>query len=291
MNKIFLIIFLLFFGMNLFSIEQPEMVFVKGGTFIMGITAGGDSDERPAHKVTVDSFYISKYEITHKQFIEFLNDAGVSDDGEYNDHEVIDLDDRDCAIGYKNGRYYFKGSLHAESEDCPVIEVTFYGATEFCNWLSKKARLTSTYEGEEEEIRCNFQANGYRLPTEAEWDFAARGGIKSRGYKFSGSEEAGLVAWHLDNAGKKTHEVGQKLPNELGIYDMSGNVWEWCWDYKNTYTIDAQTNPTGPAKGSRRVRRGGSWAYGAKFVRCFFRRFSIPEYGNSDLGFRIVRSK
>lgn len=128
----------------------------------------------------------------------------------------------------------------------------------------------------------------FRLPTEAEWEYAARGGSKSRGFKYSGSNNLDEVAWHKDNSGKKTHPVARKRPNELGLYDMSGNVWEWCSDWYGSYSNSAQTNPTGPNTGSDRVRRGGSWSYNAWFCRVSDRYFNYPSFRYYCLGFRLV---
>ena len=108
----------------------------------------------------------------------------------------------------------------------------------------------------------------FRLPTEAEWEYAARGGNKSKGYKYSGSNNIGDVAWCYDNSSETTHEVGTKAPNELGLYDMSGNVWEWCSDWYGRYSSSAQSNPTGPSSGSFRVFRGGSWIGSARALPC-----------------------
>ena len=128
----------------------------------------------------------------------------------------------------------------------------------------------------------------FRLPTEAEWEYAARGGNQSLHYKYSGSGNIGNVAWYYDNSGSSTHAVGTKSPNELGIYDMSGNVWEWCSDWYGGYSAGAQTNPQGPSSGSHRVLRGGSWDYGARRCRVSYRNSYDP--GNSDIfnGLRLV---
>ena len=131
----------------------------------------------------------------------------------------------------------------------------------------------------------------FRLPTEAEWEYAARGGKKSRGYQYSGSNTLGDVAWYYDNSGNKTHAVGTKQPNELGIYDMTGNVWEWCQDWYDSYSSSPQTNPTGAASGSGRVRRGGGWFYSAGFCRSSFRGYYTPDYRFSILGLRLVLSE
>ena len=128
----------------------------------------------------------------------------------------------------------------------------------------------------------------FRLPTEAEWEYAARGGNESTGYKYSGSNTIGNVAWYYDNGGSKTHAVGTKQANELGIYDMSGNVWEWCSDWYDSYGSSSQTNPTGAASGSYRVLRGGSWNYNAMFCRVSLRSGYYPDYGNDGRGLRLV---
>ena len=131
----------------------------------------------------------------------------------------------------------------------------------------------------------------FRLPTEAEWEYAARGGNRCQGYQYSGSNILGDVAWYCDNSGYKTHAVGTKAPNELGIYDMSGNVWEWCQDWKGDYSSNAQTNPTGPSSGSYRVSRGGSWGVSAWSCRVAFRNSSTPDFRARYLGLRLALSQ
>ena len=128
----------------------------------------------------------------------------------------------------------------------------------------------------------------FRLPTEAEWEFAARGGNKSQGFKYSGSNTLSNVAWYDDNSSNKTHPVATKAPNELGIYDMSGNVWEWCNDWCGDYTSASQTNPTGPNSGSYRVFRGGSWYNRARHCRVSNRYYLSPSYRDNDLGLRLA---
>jgi formylglycine-generating enzyme required for sulfatase activity len=131
----------------------------------------------------------------------------------------------------------------------------------------------------------------FRLPTEAEWEFAARGGNNSKHYQYSGSNSLEDVAWYGDNSGSTTHDVATKQANELGIYDMSGNVWEWCQDWYGNYSSSAQTNPTGPSSGSTRVLRGGSWDFDARVCRSSFRDYGSPFFGYCFLGFRLALSE
>ena len=193
-----------------------QMVYVQGGTFMMGATSeqgsDADDDEKPVHKVTLSSYHISKYEITQAQWKAVMGENPS----------------------------YFKG------DNLPVENITWYEAKEFCDKLSEKT------------------GKKYALPTEAQWEFAARGGVKSKGYKYSGSNDLGTVSWYYENSidhygDHSTHAVGTKAPNELGIYDMSGNVWEWCASRYGSYSSDAITDPAGPNSGSIRVIRGGGW--------------------------------
>ena len=159
---------------------------------------------------------------------------------------------------------YFTG------DNLPVERVSWNDIQEF---ISKLNQMTG---------------NTYRLPTEAEWEYAARGGNQSGGYKYSGSNRLGDVAWYDSNSGSKTHPVGSKAPNELGIYDMSGNVWEWCQDWYGSYSSNAQTNPEGAYSGSSRVLRGGSWYSFARLCRVSNRNYHNPYYGRGNFGFRLV---
>ena len=155
-------------------------------------------------------------------------------------------------------------------DNLPVENVSWNDCQDFINKLNQLTGLK------------------FRLPTEAEWEFAARGGKQSKGYKYSGSDNAKNIAWYEKNSGSKPHQVGTKEPNELGIYDMSGNVGEWCGDWYGRYSSSAQTNPTGPSSGSSRVLRGGSWYYLARHCRVSFRTCNYPS-GRSDFsGFRVV---
>ncbi|MGM9795318.1 MAG: formylglycine-generating enzyme family protein [Candidatus Aphodosoma sp.] len=164
---------------------------------------------------------------------------------------------------------YFAGNNN------PVEQVSYTDCIEFIN------KLNEMFSG---------QLNGmkFALPTEAQWEFAARGGNKSRGYKYSGSSFIGDVAWDGNNSDSKTHPVAQKKPNELGLYDMSGNVWEWCRDWYGSYSSSPQINPMGPTSGSYRVFRGGSWYFNASSCRVSYRGSGYPSYRYNYLGFRLA---
>ena len=153
---------------------------------------------------------------------------------------------------------------------------------EYVSWYECKEFITNLN---------NLTGMNFRLPTEAEWEYAARGGNKSQGYKYSGGNTIGNVAWYWDNSGSATHNVKTKSPNELGTYDMSGNVWEWCEDWYGNYSSGSQTNPTGPSTGSYRVLRGGSWINYAKYCRVSHRSSINPDYRFNDYGFRLVLSQ
>ena len=137
----------------------------------------------------------------------------------------------------------------------------------------------------------SYTGRNFRLPTEAEWEFAARGGNYSRHYKYSGSNDIDDVAWYIDNSNKRPHPVGTKQANELGLYDMSGNVGEWCSDWDGSYSSYSQTNPTGPNSGSFRVHRGGFWRYNARYCRTPERSSKTPDYCVNYIGLRLVLSK
>ena len=160
-----------------------------------------------------------------------------------------------------------------KGDDLPVEKVSWNDCQEF---ISKLNSLTG---------------RKFRLPSEAEWEYAARGGKKSRGYQYSGSSNISDVAWYWENSAKKTHPVGTKQANELGLYDMSGNVWEWCQDWHGSYVSSPQMNPTGANSGLYRVWRGGSWYYGAWHCRSSNRSYAIPNYRDRYLGLRLVLSE
>jgi formylglycine-generating enzyme len=181
-------------------------------------------------------------------------------------------------------------SKNRDSMDQPVDTVGWAEAASFCNALSWAFGLEPCYEISDKGLKCDFAKKGYRLPTEAEWEFAARGGKLSRGYKYSGSQDAEPVGWHSANAAAKSHPVKQKQANELGLFDMSGNLWEWCWDVFASYKPGAQTDPKGEAEGSARVLRGGGYDMGPGFMRTSLRDSKDQGYKGAAIGFRLART-
>ena len=249
----------------------PGMILVKAGSFEMGST-GGRADEQPVHPVTISKdFHIGKNEVTFDEYDTFCETTA-----RYNKP-----DDR----GTGRGKH-------------PVVGVTWQEAIDYCNWRSEAEGLTPCYSGKGKVTVCDFAANGYRLPTEAEWEYAARGAQESNSYRFAGSNDPQAVAWYVDNANETFHPVGEKEPNELGIYDMSGNSFEWCWDWylKDYYARSPETDPSAsdlPKVDSPwdlvRVRRSGSWSETVEHIRITARSFDSPSYAGSN-GFRLVRN-
>jgi formylglycine-generating enzyme required for sulfatase activity len=259
--------FFLFFCFSVALLFSQNMVFVEGGTFQMGSTTG-DNDEKPVHTVTVKSFYMGKYEVSQKEWTAVMGTTITQQ--------------RDMA----NKSWPLKG----ESDNHPIYYVNWYEAVEYCNKLSLKDGLAPAYRGSGDTVICDFNATGYRLPTEAEWEYAARGGNKGpTAYEYSGGNSVDGVAWYNGNSGGTTHPVGTKQPNSLGLYDMSGNVWEWCWDWYGSYSNGNQTDPAGASSVAYRVFRGGSWFTDAAYVRSAYRAYGTPSARNSSLGFRLVR--
>ena len=163
---------------------------------------------------------------------------------------------------------------YSKRDNLPVEQVSWHDCQTF---IEKLNSLLSNELG----------GKHFALPTEAQWEFAARGGNQSQGYKYAGNNEIDDVAWYSDNSGFRSHPVAKKQPNELGLYDMSGNVWEWCQDWYGNYSSDAQTNPNGPADGESRVKRGGGWGDCHFYCRVASRDYNEPDYSNNDLGLRL----
>jgi formylglycine-generating enzyme len=264
-----------------------NMVFIEGGNFQMGdYFEEGMTNEEPVHSVTLSSFYMSKFLVTQKEWTEHMP-AGTYDYG--------------------------------QGDDYPAYGLSWYGAVKYCNLRSIAEKLTPVYsiDGSADPADwggvpsgqnavwdgavCDWSANGYRLPTEAEWEYAARGGIHyTDRYRYSGCHETDDLtnyAWYSgNNSPYGSKPVGTKLSNQIGLYDMSGNLFEWCWDwYSDLYyqECDEQetvTDPYGPFPGEDRVLRGGVWNFDASESRVSFRNFHGPSYKYGSFGFRIVRT-
>jgi formylglycine-generating enzyme required for sulfatase activity len=217
---------------------------------------GGDnySNEKPVHQVTVSAFYIGKYEVTQREWQEVMGSNPRS----------------------------FKG------DNLPVEKVSWLDVIEYCNRRSVREGRTPAYTVNGTSVSWNRNADGYRLPTEAEWEYAARGGSGAVTVSYSGSNNIDAVAWYSGNSGNKTHPVGTKQPNSFGLYDMSGNVLEWCWDWYGSYPSGRQTDPVGIASGSGRVVRGGSWGDLASVCALSYRNYFSPDIRYSNLGFRVA---
>ena len=228
-----------------------KMIWVEGGDFLMGCTSEQSDcydDEQNVRRVTVDGFYIGMLEVTQSQWEKVMGTSV------YQQRDKADTSWPMRGVGSDNPMYY----------------VSWEEATEFCRLLSNKTGKT------------------YTLPTEAQWEYAARGGKKNEGTKYAGSNSIDAVAWYRYNSGESTHPCGTKRANALGIYDMSGNVWEWCKDWYSSYMSYDTNNPTGPSSGSYRVYRGGSWYDGAGYCRVTNRNHYSPGNRGYNLGFRVV---
>ena len=219
----------------------------------------------------VNDFIITKYEITFEQYDTYVTEIN-------NQNEVPSPEDE--GWGRKTR---------------PVMNVNWYDAVKFCNWLSGKDNLTPAYTIDGTEVTCDWNADGWRLPTEAEWEYAARGGQNKRDFIYSGGNEIGDVAWYKENSdtdgkGVRSQPVGGRKINDLGIADMSGNVWEWCWDRYGNYNLEYEIDPTGPATDPGRVFRGGSYNHPSQSLRLANRSKAPADFSSSMSGFRLVRS-
>jgi formylglycine-generating enzyme required for sulfatase activity len=248
----------------------PKMMPIKGGEFTMG-SEGGESDEKPPHRVQVSDFQMAETETTWWQYGLYV----TAREGEV---------DMPSAPGW------------GISGDNPVVNVSWYAAIEYANWLSGRMGVERAYpETGENSSWPGPGRPGYRLPTEAEWEYAAAGGKQQ---KYAGTDEEGVLgdyAWYDDNGGSRTRPVRSKKENPFGLYDMSGNVWEWCWDWYGEayYAQCAQQgvvqDPMGPSSGDYRVLRGGGWSSSSGDCRVSDRRSGYPSSEDYIGGFRVVR--
>ncbi len=240
-------------SINMEKLPPIEFVEIPAGNFSMGSNIGM-KDEKPTRIVTIsNSFYMSKYEITKLQF--------------------------KSVMGFAPGDY--------PANDYPADSITWHMAVEFCNSLSAMQDLDAFYLINGDTVSAIDTANGWRLPTEAEWEYACRAGSDK---DFGGTGDLNDMGWYDANSGFKPHLVGSKAANAFGLYDMHGNVWEWCWDFYSPdyYSKDENIDPQGPESGSRHVARGGAWNSGNSLARSSNRTYD--ESYIAATGFRIVRN-
>ena len=266
------------------------MVFIQGGTFELGATPeqeGAWNREFPMHTVELDSYYLAKYPITFAQYDAYCKLTGNA---------------------LPNDRGWGRGKR-------PAIHISWYDAILYCNWLSEQVGLNPCYQihtniidtnniCEEDErkwlVECDFTQDGFRLPTEAEWEYAARERGKRQllgnGKSIADPEEINFnPKWEYSYRKEgiyraQTVPVGSFPPNALGLYEMSGNVTDWCWDWCGTYPQESVSNPRGAQQGFARVRRGGAWNFPATAARTAFRLRANPAQGGKSLGFRLART-
>lgn len=237
----------------------PRTILVAGGSFLREDSA----------QIQVNSFRMGQTEITYWQYNLFA----------------------------RNQKHHIEPPSWEYAGDNPAVYVNWYDAVSYLNWLSIRHGKKRVYEltnprpgpyNTDYDVEIDPAANGYRLPTEAEWEFAARGGNRSQEFEYSGSNELREMGWYRHNSDSRTHPVAQKKANELDLYDMSGNAWEWCQDWYADYDSRQTDNPREPAVGSFRVLRGGSWDNYPEDCRVSYRRSNDPDYRSSNIGFRLV---
>lgn len=257
------------------SITSMNMVLIEGGMFEMGdVISDLENDDETVHTVMIGDFLLAKYQLTFEEYDVFCE-----------------------AIGQKppNDKRWSRGKR-------PVIYVSWFDAIRYCNWRSIQEGFQHVYQSSNGEIISDWNANGYRLPTEAEWEYAARkqGGKVRFGNGKNIADPREINFYGLTNHKKSYSRIGQyrgktipvgslNCPNALGLHDMSGNVWEWCWDWYTAYPNKPQNNPKGPREGTVRVCRGGSWNNYPGQVRVAARGYSKPDDGYDDIGFRLAR--
>jgi formylglycine-generating enzyme required for sulfatase activity len=243
--------------------EGPELVVIPGGAFTMGSSKNDKQayeDEQPPHRVTVSTCYLMQFPVTRGLYQAVLG-KGPSEWEERKDEKRL-----------------------------PANYVTWFDAVRFCNALSERCGLQPCYQIKGEQVEWNRQAEGYRLPTEAEWEYTVRAGTATSWFCGDDEKLLGRYAWYAENSSSNIHPVGEKEPNPWGLYDMMGNVWEWCWDWYGPYGADAVVDPVGPDGAGRRVLRGGAYWDEARNLRSALRLRLEPEVRSDAIGFRCVRA-
>jgi formylglycine-generating enzyme required for sulfatase activity len=278
--------------------ERPVpdgFVRINGGMFTMGSPtseANRQSDE-VQHQVTVSGFYMSRYEVTVGEFRQFVNATGYKTTAETSGGGWIWTGSKWEARADAN----WKNPYFSQQDNQPVVEVSWNDAVRYCNWRSEQERLTPAYTINGDNVSWNRSANGYRLPTEAEWEYACRAGTTtpfSTGGNITTNQANynGTYPYNGNVTGtyrQQTTAVGSFTSNPWGLYDMHGNVWEWCWDWYGGYSLTAQTDPMGASSGTYRVLRGGCWFSDGLNLRSAYRDNFTPSSRNYYIGFRVLR--
>jgi len=300
--------------------KPSQMVFIAGGRFQMGDRRNeGSAGERPVHDVTLSSFYMGRYEVTNRKYCHFLNSALSNNLIQVSDGIVYKMDadlsqpycDTSASSTYSqivlmDNTFYVATKGGRDMSNDPVIRISWYGAVAYCNWLSELEGREPCYNLS--TWACNFTKNGYHLPTEAQWEYAARGGLvgsrfpwgdtitheqanyfSSVVYAYDVSETRGYHPMWNDGTRPHTSPVGTFVANQYGLHDMTGNVLEWCNDWHAGYSPASQTDPTGATAGSYRVLRGGGWDHIASLCRVTYRHVGSPANRNNNYGFRVCR--
>jgi len=242
-----------------------NMARINGGTFVMGSPADEPErfdDEGPQHQAAAGGFYMGKFLVTQEEYQTVMETNPSRFNG-----------DKRC--------FYFN-----PNDSLPVENVSWYNAVEYCNKLSLMAGLAPAYTVNGADVTWNREAGGFRLPSEAEWEYACRAGTTTA-YN-TGARISDDTGWYKSNSGNKTHPVGQKPANAWGLYDMHGNVWEWCWDWCSPYANAALSDDQDDSWGTGRILRGGSWSAYAQYLRSAYRRWNPPTYRSGSFGFRLV---
>ncbi len=287
------------FGQSMPSGGVPEgMVLIPAGTFLMGSPESEADrwDDETQHQVTISKgFWMNQYEVTVGEFRRFVNETGYQTEAETSNGGYVTIEDEWEEKADAN----WKNPYFSQGDDHPVVLVSWNDALAYCNWLSKEEGLIPAYRINGNEVTWNREANGYRLPTEAEWEYACRAGTTTPfstgnnittnqanyngNYPYNGNVK-GEYRW-------QTTAAGSFAANLWGLYDMHGNVWEWCWDwFEEEYSSENQTDPEGVTSGTRRVIRGGGWFNIGDDMRSASRNSDTPVIRGSHLGFRLVRS-